>query len=152
MGMQFTNNSGCSNMAIFSLVSSAIGTILDRVLPNKVERDKAKAELAILEAKGELEVILKQLEINSNEAKHSSVFVAGARPFILWVCGSAFAYHFLIYPIMISIAAFNGMDVSNLPQFDMSQMLPVLGGLLGLGGFRTYEKMKGVARSSLKDG
>tara|TARA_R100001086_G_C11742489_1_gene232897 strand:+ start:191 stop:598 length:408 start_codon:yes stop_codon:yes gene_type:complete len=135
-------------MSIVSLIS-VIGGILDKIIPDKDAKERAKAELLLLDAKGELELIKGQLEINKQEANHDSVFVAGARPFILWVCGIVFCYHYLVYPIVATIASLNGFDVSVLPKFDLSQLMTVLGGLLGLGGLRTVEKIRGVARSKI---
>lgn len=121
-----------------------IGTIIDRIIPDKDAAAKAKAELALLEHNGELQLMLEQIKVNKASAQHKNLFVSGARPFILWVCGSAFAYHYLFYPIIQTAAALNGADISHLPQFDLDTMMPVLGGLLGLGVFRTVEKIKKV--------
>ena len=79
-------------------------------------------------------------ELNEAEAKHRSLWVAGWRPFIGWICGVAFGTHFVIIPIISSFYP----DVIS-PVFDMDQLTTVLLGMLGLGGLRTYEKMKGNA-------
>jgi hypothetical protein len=63
-----------------------------------------------------------------------------------WVCGVAFAYHFIIQPLVIFILTAIGMDIPDLPEFDMGTLLPVLGGMLGIGGLRTYEKHKGLTK------
>lgn len=125
-----------------------IGNLLDKIIPDKDAAAKAKAELAVMEQKGELDLMLKQLEVNTEEAKHSSMFVAGWRPFIGWVCGIAFAYHFILAPLIAFIAQLHGVTI-DLPAFDMSALTTVLLGMLGLGGLRTYEKFKGVARNKL---
>ena len=88
---------------------------------------------------------LAQLEVNKAEAAHKSVFVAGWRPFVGWVCGVALAYHFILAPLLQFGFALAGMD-QELPEFDFSQLSTVLMGMLGLGGLRTFEKMKGVSR------
>lgn len=85
-----------------------------------------------------------QLAIDQAEAQSSSLFVAGARPFLLWVCGAAFAWEYVAMPIASWIAAAVGHAIT-LPSLDMSQMMPVLLGLLGLGGYKTWEKVKGVS-------
>ena len=123
-----------------------LGSIIDKVIPDRKMAEKAKNEIAILEAKGDLDLMFKQLEINKEEAKHRSIFVAGWRPFIGWVCGIAFGYHFLLYPIVSLILTLNGVDNAILPEFDMTSLLTVLGGLLGLGSLRTVEKIKGITR------
>tara|TARA_R110002020_G_scaffold67682_1_gene177539 strand:+ start:15916 stop:16302 length:387 start_codon:yes stop_codon:yes gene_type:complete len=89
---------------------------------------------------------LAQLEVNKAEASHRSVFVAGWRPFVGWVCGVALAYHFILAPLLQFSFALAGMD-QELPEFEFSQLSTVLMGMLGLGGLRTFEKMKGVSRN-----
>lgn len=137
-------------MNIFSLIPG-LNTLIDKLVPDKAAAAKAKAELELLAAKGDLDLLIKQIEVNTEEAKHPSIFVAGARPAILWICGVTFGYHYLLYPIIQTFAALYGFDVSQLPVFDLGALWPVLGGLLGLGGFRTYEKIKGVSRSNMGD-
>lgn len=79
--------------------------------------------------------------VNEAEARHRSIFVAGWRPFIGWVCGLAFAFHYIALPL---IATYKPDFVT--PDFDTNQLFTVLMGMLGLGGLRTYEKMKGKAQ------
>ena len=86
-----------------------------------------------------------QIEVNKTEAAHRNVFVAGWRPFIGWVCGAAFAYHFVLQPIFVFALAAYGVSLE-LPSFDMGALMTVLTGMLGLGGLRTFEKMKGTAK------
>lgn len=81
-------------------------------------------------------------ELNKAEAQHRSIFVAGWRPFIGWVCGFAFTYHYIGLPFIKAIAAYNGVEVE-WPVLETDQLFSVLMGMLGLGGLRTYEKMKG---------
>ena len=88
---------------------------------------------------------LAQLEVNKAEAAHKNTFVAGWRPFVGWVCGVALAYHFILAPLLQFGFALAGLD-QELPEFEFSQLSTVLMGMLGLGGLRTFEKMKGVSR------
>jgi len=127
-----------------------IGNLIDRIIPDKNAAAKAKASLELLEQSGELQLMLEQVEVNKVEAAHPSIFVAGWRSSIGWICALIFGYHYLVHPIILTIAALNGVEVTNLPVFDLGAMMPVLGGLLGLGGLRTFEKYKGVARENLK--
>ena len=88
---------------------------------------------------------LAQLEVNKAEAAHKSIFVAGWRPFVGWVCGVALAYHFILAPLLQFGFALGGIE-QDLPEFEFGQLSTVLMGMLGLGGLRTFEKMKGVSR------
>jgi hypothetical protein len=88
---------------------------------------------------------LAQIEINKQEAAHKSMFVAGWRPFVGWTCGVALAYHFVISPMLGFVLVLSGVN-TELPTFDFSQLSTILMGMLGLGGLRSYEKMKGVQR------
>ena len=105
----------------------------DRDLRNKLLHDLRSAEL-----KGELQLVLAQVQLNAAEAKHRSVFVAGWRPFVGWVCGLGMAINFVVIPVA-------SPWVQIVPT-DMATMMPVLLGMLGLGGLRTFEKVKGAAK------
>ena len=118
--------------------------LFDDLFTSEEERLAAKLKLMELEQSG----ALAQIGVNKQEAQHDSMFVAGWRPFIGWVCGTAFAWHFVLLPITAAILAASGVDFTP-PQFEMSALMTVLGGMLGLGGLRTYEKLQGVS-SGLK--
>lgn len=83
-----------------------------------------------------------QAQINQLEAQHRSLFVAGWRPFIGWVCGVALFYNFVLRDIIIFIKP----EWAALPSLQMEHLLTVLMGMLGLGGLRTYEKIKNKAQ------
>lgn len=85
-----------------------------------------------------------QLEVNKAEAGNESLFVAGWRPAIGWTCALAFCWTFVLAPLVAYGAALGGY-AGKLPSMDLSQLTPVLLGMLGLGGMRTYEKVKGVS-------
>ncbi|MDE2106878.1 MAG: hypothetical protein KGL39_57215 [Patescibacteria group bacterium] len=76
-------------------------------------------------------------------ASYITPFISGGRPFLIWVCGASFAWVYCLQPIAEFVLAARGHPMT-LPIPDMTQMMPVLLGLLGLGGMRTYEKMTGV--------
>jgi len=133
-------------MAALPIIGSIVGKVLDRVLPDKAANDAAKAELARLELSGELKEVTDQLDINLAEAGSKSVFVAGWRPFVGWVCGAAFAWAFVVQPFAVfALVACNvAFDPKRLPMLDLATMLPVLLGMLGLGALRSYDKANGV--------
>jgi len=122
------------------LLLPLLGTIFDKIFPDAESANKAKLELLKMESEG----AFRQLEVNKTEAANSSVFVAGWRPFIGWVCGVIFAYTFLLQPLAIFAMAYLGKPIPELPALDSSEVMTVLLGMLGLGGLRTIEKVKGV--------
>ena len=83
-----------------------------------------------------------QIELNKKEAGHRTVFVAGWRPFIGWVCGVALAYNFIIRDLFIWIAKPETIP----PALQMDHLITVLTGMLGLAGLRTFEKVKGISK------
>ena len=132
-----------------SLVSSLIGPvtgILDKVIEDKDQKAKLAHELATMADKLSHEQQLAQIEVNKAEAASGSLFKGGWRPFIGWVCGIAFCYHFVVQPIIIFVVALVGVNIPDLPNFNMNTLLTVLGGMLGIGSLRTYEKQKGLTK------
>jgi hypothetical protein len=128
-----------------------LGTLFDRILPDpqaaadakiKVMEMAQRGELAQLDA--DLKMATGQVEVNRVEASHQSLFVAGWRPAIGWVCGAAFAFKFVVGPSAVVLMAMAGHPIV-LPEFDFSEMSTILLGMLGLGGLRTVEKIKKVA-------
>jgi hypothetical protein len=120
-------------------------SVIDRVIPDKEAAEKAKREMQLELVNNINDIAKAQIEVNKTEAAHRNVFVAGWRPFIGWVCGAAFAYHFVLQPIFVFALAAYGISLE-LPSFDMGALMTVLTGMLGLGGLRTFEKMKGTAK------
>lgn len=121
-------------------------TVLDRVLPDKTANDAAKAQLLSLQVSGELATNIAQAQIDQTEAANSSVFVAGWRPFVGWACGGAFVYAFIVQPFLqfILVAFHSTFDVTKIPSLNLSEMMPVLIGMLGLGAMRSYDKSQGT--------
>lgn len=120
--------------------------LLDKFIEDKDQKAKLAHDLATMAERHAQELAKGQLEINKAEASHRSIFVAGWRPFVGWTCGIALAYHFVIAPLVLFAAAFAGVEIPTLPEFDMGSLLTVLMGMLGLGGLRTFEKFKGVSK------
>jgi hypothetical protein len=124
---------------------SPISTLLDKVIPNADERHRLAHEIATLADRQAHEIAKEQIKTNQVEASHKSLFVAGWRPATGWICASGLGFNFIIVPLgNFYLALFNHGVV--IPSLDLSQMMPVLMGMLGLGAFRTYEKTKGVSR------
>lgn len=119
-------------------VADLASTVISRIWPDKSEEEKQQLAAAVMVVQG-------QIDINKEEAKSSSLFVAGWRPSIGWVCSAACAWNWIGLPMMKSglVVAGYKLDVS---PADLTEMLPILIGMLGLGSMRTAEKFKGVAR------
>ena len=120
-----------------------VGKIIDRVIPDRTQADKAKAELITMQTKGELDALMGQLEINKTEATSSSIFVAGWRPASGWICNVGLAYTFMLQPILSWASTIVHIPVP--PAIDTNTLMVLLGSLLGIGGLRTIDKIKGVA-------
>jgi hypothetical protein len=116
------------------------GKVLDRIFPDPAQQAAAKLELMKLQQNGELAQIAGQMNINKVEAASSSLFVSGWRPSVGWVCSAGFAVQFIIGPLAEWGVALAGHHVK-FPQMDTGTMMPLLLGMLGLGGLRTAEKL-----------
>lgn len=125
-------------------IVEAGGKILDKVIPDLNAREKAKEELVKVAQDQDFQITMAQLAINKAEAESNSLFKGGWRPFIGWTCGSAFALHFLIFPIINFFLVAFGKPFVSIP-FDMATLMTVLMAMLGIGGMRSWEKYKGVS-------
>lgn len=114
-------------------------TAINAIWPDKTEQEKAQLAAAVQLVQG-------QLDINKAEAANPNTFVSGWRPFIGWVCGAGCAWNWIGLPIAKAGLAMYGHPLAISPA-DLSEMMPLLLGMLGLGGLRTVEKVKGVAAS-----
>ena len=119
------------------------GKIIDRLFPDPAAKAAAELELLKLTQSGDLQTVLAQLEINAKEAAHPSLFVAGWRPFVGWCCGLGLAYATMGHNILSWLAVARGWPVP--PAVDSDVLIYTLGGLLGIAGLRSVEKVKGVA-------
>lgn len=135
-----------------ALLIDPIARIVDKLIPDKEAAAKAKLELMKLEQQGQLselqamvEMTKAQSAVNQQEAAHKSIFVAGWRPWIGWMCGVGIFWMFVGEPIASYIIAITMSDVT-LPETDFSYLFELVLAMLGMGGLRTYEKLKGVAR------
>lgn len=121
-----------------------IGSLIDKAIPDADAANKAKAELAMMQAKGELDLMLGQIEINKTEAQHSSVFVSGWRPAVGWICAAALGYEFIAMPLFAWASLNFGWQSP--PHLVMDGLMELVLAMLGVAGLRTFEKYKGVAR------
>jgi len=136
---------------VINLLIPVVGKLLEQVLPDPKAAAEAKLKMLELAQNGQLAALdaetklaVGQLEINKAEAANASVFVSGWRPACGWICAGALAYQYILRPVGGSVAAFMGYPVPELPALDES-LWGLLFGMLGLGGLRSMEKIKGVA-------
>lgn len=133
-------------IGLISAILPSVMEVAGRFLPeDKEARAKAERELEAQLTVHLAKIDLAQLDINKTEAAHRSIFVAGWRPFIGWTCGLALFYTYVLQPILVFVMAHMNLLI-DLPQMELGEMMPVLMGMLGLGGLRTFEKFKGVSK------
>jgi hypothetical protein len=127
-------------MILDTIIGSIVG-IINKAIPDKDMKYKLLHEIEMYKLTSDFENAKSQLAVNAEEAKHNHLFVAGWRPFIGWCCGIAFVWHVLIVHIITFLAGIGGHTIL-LPEFDMMLLMNILFAMLGLGGYRTYEKIK----------
>jgi hypothetical protein len=128
-----------------SLIGPVAG-LLDKFVEDKDQKAQLAHDIATMAERHMHEANMGQIEINKAEAQHRSMFVAGWRPFLGWGLSFAMIWHFVLAPITIFGFAYAGVPAPELPVFDMNSLMTVLLGMLGLGGLRTVEKVKGLTR------
>jgi hypothetical protein len=128
-----------------------IGTIVEKVIPDPQAAADAKLRVMELAQKGELAVLdadlklaLGQIEVNKAEAA-TDMFRGGWRPAVGWICVAGLAYQFILQPVLPWVVALFGAQVPPLPAIDNESLMVLLTGMLGLGGLRTFERVKGKA-------
>jgi len=115
----------------------AVGNVLDKLFTSSEE----KLNIEIIKQRLSQKPALIQAEINKIQAQHRTTFVAGARPFLMWVCGVGFLFSFLINPIFEWIMPGRGA-----PELPLDVMMELTLAMLGLSTLRTIEKLKGISK------
>jgi dienelactone hydrolase len=119
-------------------------SMLERFFPDPEKKAAAEREFMLLLQEQDFRKVIAQLEVNAAEAASPHLFVAGWRPFVGWCCGAGFLWATIGHPLAAWAAAAQGWPVP--PSIDTEVLLYVLGGMLGLGGLRSFEKVKGAAK------
>jgi hypothetical protein len=132
-------------MTILASLVQPVTTLLDKFIEDKDKKNAIAFELATMAEKHAQELAKAQLEVNKTEAAHKNLFVAGWRPAVGWVCVLGMAGNFLAIPMANFALALSGSEIV-IPLIELSTMMPVLMGMLGLGAMRTIEKRAGVQR------
>lgn len=132
-------------------------TIVDKIWKDADAADQRKFKLRQLHQQGkmaeleaEVRSMVGQLEVNKAEANHKSIFVAGWRPAVGWTCAAGLAWNFIVQPILTWIAFIAEVDIGNAPKLDITELITILMGMLGLGTMRMNEKVKGVASDTMR--
>ena len=132
-------------LGIAESVIGVAGKVLDKFVEDKDLKTKLNAEL-----KSQLiSLDLAQAQANIEQAKHPSIFIAGARPAIMWICAFGLGWQFVFQPVAVWGIALSGVDVV-LPIIETEGLMSLTLALLGLGGMRSFEKAKGVSRENMK--
>lgn len=136
---------------IWQALIPVIGGVLEKVLPDPQAAADAKVKLLDLAQRGELAVLdaetklaLGQIEVNKTEAG-TDMFRGGWRPATGWACVFGLVYQFLVQPLLPWIVTLFGVTVPPLPPIDNETLMVLLTGMLGLGGLRTFERIRGKA-------
>lgn len=142
-------------LSILELILPLITNVIGRVIPDANQAATVNAELqkALIDRQADIdravaEAAKVQAEVNLKEAESPSLFVAGWRPAIGWLCGAGVLYVFAVQPTVAWLCAMAGLQSP--PLLDTSALMTLLLGMLGLGGLRTIEKTQGVESNTLK--
>ena len=122
-----------------------VAGLLDKFVEDKDQKNALAHEIATMAERQAHESVMAQIEVNKAEAASASLFKGGWRPAVGWVCAMALFYHFILQPVLLFGVAVAGVSIPALPEFDMASLMPILLGMLGLGGLRAVEKIKGKA-------
>ena len=143
------------NPLIVGGIVESVGKIADDLFTSDEERLKAELEfskLGLEAAKVDADLIKGQQDINKEEAKHASIFVAGWRPAIGWVGVSALAYQYILYPLLtwawawMQSRGWIPAAQAAPPILDIEALMVLMTGILGIASARTYEKVRGATK------
>jgi len=136
-------------MALFGIAEAVIGVVdnvLDKFVEDKDLRTKLNHELKTQVQQANLA----QIAVNQEQARHASIFVAGARPAIMWICAFGLGWQFVFQPICVWALAVWATDLT-IPIIPTEGLMTLTLSLLGLGGMRSFEKSKGIQRNNLSN-
>ncbi len=130
-------------------VVKSVGDALDNLFTSDEERMEAERELTkakrsfdYKESKLVAEQNIAQMEVNKADANSGNFFQAGWRPAIGWVGAFALAYQFLLYPLLVWALAVSSLDIEPPPLIDANALYPIITGMLGIAGMRSFDKLK----------
>ena len=125
--------------ALITALLPILGGVIDRVIPDRAAADKAKLEVQATLLDAATKSALAQIDVNKTEAAHGSIFVAGWRPAIGWICAAALAYSYMIVPLVGFMLTMMGKPVPKWPVLD-NNLWELMFGMLGMGALRSWDK------------
>lgn len=136
-----------------------LGTsVINKIWPDPVKQAEEQRKLQDLFQKGdiahlqaEVQLMIAQIKVNEESAKNKSVFISGARPFIIWVGGFSLAWSGIIHPLLTWAWAFSEMSGTPPPIIESGVIGSIVTGLLGVGGMRSYDKKQGTQTDIIKN-
>lgn len=136
-------------LPLIGAITTTLGQIfgiVDKFVPDKDKAIQLKhdIQLKVLDLQGRLQ--MGQIDINKIEAAHKSLFVAGWRPAIGWICALALGWHFIGFDMLTWLKGIFGWEFVVPALAGTENLMEMVLAMLGLAGFRTYEKYKGIAR------
>ena len=132
-------------LGIADSIIGVAGKVLDKFIEDKDLKTKLEFELR----KAYNDANLGQIEVNKEQAKHPSIFIAGARPSIMWICAFGLGWQFVFLPCAIWYMTITGQPIV-LPDIETEGLMSLTLAVLGLGGMRTLEKKNGTHRNNMK--
>ena len=133
---------------MINLLIPAVSGLLDKFIEDKDEKAKLAHEIATMAENQAHESVMAQIKVNEVQAAHKSLFVAGGRPAIMWICAFGLGWQFVFQPVAVWGLALSGTGVA-LPIIETEGLMSLTLALLGLGGMRSFEKSKGVQRNNM---
>ena len=136
-------------MSFITALVGPVANLLDQFIEDKDQKAKLAHEIATMSEKNMSEAMLANAQANIEQSKHASIFVSGARPAIMWICALGLLTQFFLMPIA-EWAIIIWMPEIDLPKLNTGELMTLTLSLLGLGGLRSFEKSKGIAREKIK--
>jgi hypothetical protein len=136
-------------MSFLTALVGPVSNLLDQFIEDKDQKAKLAHEIATMSEKHMAEAMLANAEANIEQSKHASIFVSGARPAIMWICALGLLTQFFVMPVA-EWAIIIWLPEVELPKLNTGELMTLTLSLLGLGGLRSFEKSKGIAREKIK--
>ena len=120
-----------------------VASLLDKFIEDKDQKAKLPHDIATMAENHAQEIALAQIKVNEAEASSSSLFKGGWRPACGWICVISLGYRYILQPILVFILLAAGVDLPDIPTLDTNSLLPILLGMLGLAGARSFDRYTG---------